>query len=167
MVAPPSLPRSVDSLLDVGCGIRPQNFVTADRCVGIDAHRPYLQQIQPVYTNWTLICGRANEVLARFTDASFDLVLAMDFIEHLTRRSGWRFLREAQRVGRQVAVFTPLGYMEQSYGPDELDAWGMDGTHWQTHRSGWTPQDFPGWDIDVLTDFHRNASAFWAITKEE
>jgi len=135
----------------------------------VDAHRPYLQQVQPELTACTFICGKASEVLPRLMDNSFDLVLAIDFIEHLTRRSGWAFLREAKRIGRRVAIFTPLGYMEQSYAPGELDAWQMDGTHWQTHRSGWTPQDFPGWDIEVLPDFHdHTVGAFWAVidTKE-
>lgn len=167
MKRPRSLPRKVGSVLDVGCGIKPQRIVEANRYVGLDAHRPYLEQIQPKYTHWTLICGRANEILPRLTDESFDLVLALDFIEHLTHRAGRRFLQHALRVGKRVAVFTPLGYMEQSYREGDTDAWGMDGCHWQTHRSGWTPEDFPGWEIQMLEHFHENASAFWAITKEE
>ena len=53
-------------------------------------------------------------------------------------------------------MFTPWGFFPQSYGPDEdVDRWGMGGTHWQTHRSGWLPEDFgDGWLIVGCEDFH-------------
>jgi len=50
----------------------------------------------------------------------------------------------------------------------------MKGGRWQTHRSGWTPDDFgPEWHVVVCGDFHvvdeneapldEPFGAFWAI----
>jgi hypothetical protein len=54
-----------------------------------------------------------------------------------------------------VVVFTPLGFYRQHYLSGDIDRWGMSGTHWQTHRSGWLPEDFaPNWHIVACADFH-------------
>ena len=142
--------------------------------MGIDAHQPYLDVLagQP----GEFICSDWRPALRRFKRNEFDLVVALDFIEHLTRRAGHDFLRAAQRVGRQVCIFTPLGPFPQHFEPGEPDGWGMDGAHWQTHRSAWRPEDFPGWTIHILEGFHRldgkgipfpqPISAFWAVTED-
>jgi hypothetical protein len=86
-----------------------------------------------------------------------------------------RLIAEAKRVARrQVVIFTPLGFYPQSYEPDERDRWGMTGGVWQTHRSGWQPDDFDsGWRVIACRDFHhvdennrpleKPFGAFWAI----
>lgn len=160
---PHGLPPSVGSVLDVGCGIRPQNMVPAIHHVCVDAYRPYIEQAQREHPNLVFIHGRWEEVLPRLMDHSFDLVFAADFIEHLTKLAGTRFLAEAQRIGHHVAIFTPQGPYEQSYRRGERDAWGMRGTRWQTHRSAWTPEDFSDWDTEIIGRFHGDADAFWAV----
>jgi SAM-dependent methyltransferase len=163
----------VGSVLDVGCGIRPALFIECDRYVGIDAHKPYLDAIEGTGER-RFICSEWQPALARFARGAFDLVLALDFIEHLTRREGRRFVTAAKRVGQRVAIFTPLGKFPQSYADDEPDQWGMDGGRWQTHRSAWTPDDFEGWETFVLRGFHATDAgghplpepidAFWAVS---
>ena len=54
------------------------------------------------------------------------------------------------KARQQVVVFTPHGFHKQEYVKGEKDAWGMNGTYWQTHRSGWTPEDFDeSWRVIV------------------
>jgi len=39
-----------------------------------------------------------------------------------------------------------------------MDPWGMGGTEWQRHRSGWSPEEFPegdGWTVIACRDFHK------------
>ncbi len=111
-----------------------------------------------------------------FPDKSVDTVFALDFIEHLDKADGLRMLREAERVARsQIVVYTPLGFFPQSYDdPDKPDRWGMDGGKWQTHRSGWDPEDFgEEWEFVISPDFlifdeenqimDQPMGAFWAI----
>jgi hypothetical protein len=88
-------------------------------------------------------------------DRSVDSVVALDLIEHMRRAEGERLLKHLVRVARQQAVvFTPLGFYRHSYRSGETDRWGMKGGRWQTHRSGWTPDDFgPEWHVVDCEDF--------------
>ena len=169
LVPPALLPAS--SVLDVGCGIRPHRFFPGSRFVGVDVHRPYVDALAGEPGEF--ICSDWRVALRRYRRNEFDLVTALDFIEHLPRRDGRDFLRAAQRVGKQVCIFTPLGPYPQHFEPGEPDGWGMDGAYWQTHRSAWWPEDFPGWNIQVCEEFHpadawgvpfpEPISAFWAV----
>ena len=70
-------------------------------------------------------------------------VFLLDVIEHMEKEDGRRILALAQEVAQeQIVLFTPMGFMEQTY-----DKWGLGGDYWQLHRSGWTPEEFPGWYI--------------------
>jgi Methyltransferase domain len=151
--------QDVDVVLDLGAGICPQPFLKRP-CVHIcvDAHRPYLDRLKrdsaedPAYV---LINAPWDQAIGMMPDRSVDTVFALDFIEHLEKPDGLRMLKEAERVARrQIVVFTPHGFFEQSYDdPRKPDRWGMDGGYWQTHRSGWTPEDFgEGWDVVICPD---------------
>lgn len=165
-----------DTVLDIGCGIRPQTYVHAIRHVCIEPHKPYIERLRkeseddPQYI--ILNCAWLPGVYL-FTDKSFDTVFIIDMIEHIEKESGHQLVKQAERLARkQIVIFTPLGFMEQTH-QDGRDRWGMDGGFWQTHRSGWTPEDFgEGWDFIVCEDFHKEGQngplekpfgAFWAI----
>jgi len=65
-----------------------------------------------------------------------DTVFALDVIEHLLRADGERLLQEVARVAyRQIVVFTPLGFMPQSYDNRRNRIAGDGRGYWQTHRS--------------------------------
>lgn len=148
----------VDVVLDLGPGICPQPLVEAYVHICVEAHRPYLERLKRESANdprYVLINAPWDQAIERLPDKSVDTVFALDFIEHLEKEDGLRMLREAERVARvQIVVFTPLGFYPQSYDdPRKPDRWGMDGGYWQTHRSGWTPEDFgEAWDILICTD---------------
>jgi hypothetical protein len=157
--------RRASVLLDVGAGVRPQRFVECDRHVCLDAHAEYCDVLRE--NGFEAIEGEAPAALARLDIDRVDTVIALDVIEHLTREDGVALIAEMQRIAQsQAIVFTPLGFMPQD-GGEETDAWGYHGQHWQAHRSGWTPDDFPGWRCFVSEDFHHGAGrpfgAFFAI----
>lgn len=116
-----------ESALDVGCGPvvsgRSKYQVPTFRYLGIDpaaapgpGHFPAL----------------APECLAGIGDQAFDLVYALDVIEHLERPAGEALLSEMARIARRrVVVYTPRGFRPQE-SDDPL----------QVHRSGWWPEDF-------------------------
>jgi hypothetical protein len=170
---------AAEIVLDIGAGIQPQEYVDAGRAhLCVDAYRPYLEKLQEVRPDdrrLVLLNAGWEEAMAMFPDRSIDSVFALDVLEHLEQAEGERMLAEAVRIARnQVVIFTPAGFYPQSYEPEEQDRWGMEGGHWQTHRSGWRPQDFGAeWKVLLCPDLHHedqhgNAldqpfGAFWAI----
>ncbi len=149
-----------DVVLDVGAGIRPQDYFTPDLHICVEAHQPYIDQVAArIGTKLFYLRGTWETVLRSIPDNTVDTAFALDFIEHITKEEGLQLLVELRRIARkQIVVFTPCGYYPQTYAEHESDAWGMDGTHWQTHRSGWEPEDFhsidKGWEVVVCENFH-------------
>lgn len=75
---------------------------------------------------------QALVALPKIGPRSFDLVYALDVIEHFNKADGARLLDEMERIAaRRVLVFTPNGFMEQT-----------SANPYQVHRSGWTREDF-------------------------
>ena len=147
-------------VLDVGPGIRPQDFFEARLHLCVEPFPPYIKAQQQksehdprfVYFNCTW-----DIAMKMLPAKSVDSVFALDVIEHFEKDAGQKFLRQAERVARnQVVIFTPLGYYPQSYDANNVrDRWGMDGGMWQAHHSGWLPQDFGmGWEFVGCESFH-------------
>ncbi len=77
--------------------------------------------------------GYVPDDLASIESKTFDIVLAFDLIEHLTRDRGYLMLYQMERISRYFCmIFTPNGFVYQS--PDALNVF-------NAHISGWTPKD--------------------------
>ena len=150
--------------IEVGCGYRARAARGARVYVGVDVHQPYLARAHRRHPSRLFMLADWEQALVMFEDQSFQGLYAIDFIEHLGRREGRRFLKEAIRVAEAVAIFTPLGPMKQTPQDGEPES--------QRHRSAWTPDDFDGWGIEILSPFHGQLAdgtpldepsrAFWA-----
>jgi hypothetical protein len=77
--------------------------------------------------------------LSKIQTNSYDLVVAFDLIEHLSREQGYSLLYEIDRIAEHASViFTPNGFVWQPPTPrNSFDA----------HLSGWTPAELRslGW----------------------
>ena len=154
--------------IEVGCGYRARAARGARVYIGIDVHQPYLAEAHKRHPTRIFMLADWEQALVMFEDQSFQGLYAIDFIEHLGRREGRRFLKEAVRVAERVAVFTPLGPMPQVPQDGEPES--------QRHRSAWAPEDFGGWDIEILSPFHGQLAdgtplseplaAFWAVMND-
>ncbi len=83
--------------------------------------------------------GEAPDGLKRFEDASFDLVVAFDVIEHMSIDNGYLLLYAMERICRYKAmIFTPNGFVYQK--PES-------GNPHNAHISGWKTKTFKsfGW----------------------
>lgn len=75
--------------------------------------------------------------LLPFRNNSFDVVIAIELIEHLTKEDGYILLEEMEQIAkRQIVVSTPNGFLkivpkDRGYG-SPFDA----------HLSGWTKKEF-------------------------
>lgn len=170
---------STEVVLDMGSGIRPQSFFKPKIHICVDIHRPYLERLRsetgPNSHTLFLNCDWEIAIGAQL-DKSVDSVFAIDFIEHLEKKDGSAFLQEAIRVARkQVVLFTPLGFYPQMYEDKSIpDRWDMNGGYWQTHRSGWQPEEFSDeWLVYGCKDYHEEdqfgqqleqpIGAIWAV----
>lgn len=149
-----------DIVLDIGCGVRPQNFFVPKVHMCIEPFEQYRKVVKPFLpndTHFVFLKGDAISSLRNLDDQSVDTVFMMDLIEHLEKEDGLELLKEADRVARkQIVVFTPLGFYPMHFREEgQKDAWGLDGNDVQEHKSGWLPKDFgKSWDFHICVDCH-------------
>lgn len=149
-----------ERLIDIGPGIRPFDHFRAPTHLCIEPHWEYVR----VLTKQGYPVIQSTALLALPSLRNFEVVLFIDVIEHMAKVDGSLCLRLAMALAtKQVVVFTPLGFMKQEVGEDSLDAWGYHGGVWQTHKSGWTPDEFQGWDVSIGRNYHGSHSAFAAV----
>lgn len=149
---------NVDIVGDIGCGIRPQDFIKPKYHVCIDPHKQYLDYVKEKNTsnnNYSYINLDWEKALSAFPKNSIETIFLLDVIEHVDKNKAIELIKKTEQlVTKQIIVFTPLGFIEQKH-ETEKDAWGLDGGKWQEHKSGWVPKDFgEGWQCFVCEDFH-------------
>jgi hypothetical protein len=166
-------------VLDIGCGIRPQNFIRPLVHICCEPYEQYIEYLQEKVKNeydrnYVIVKASWANVVKIFPPRSVDAVFLVDVIEHLEKDEALRLLQETERIVRnQIAIFTPLGFFPQEHSNGK-DAWGLDGGIWQEHKSGWYPEDFDdSWDVYVSKEFRAKdnlgrclkdpGGAFWAI----
>jgi hypothetical protein len=149
-----------DVVVDVGTGIEPQALVWPKIHVCVEVHDEYVNYLRERLSGsprYLMMHSRWEDAMRVMASKSVETVFALDFIEHLSKEDGEAFIAQAERIARrQVVLYTPLGYFPQTYeDAGEEDRWGMHGGYWQTHRSGWTPEDFSTeWEIIGCRDYH-------------
>lgn len=134
-----------ESLLDIGCGEKsPIHLFTSaiPRTVGVDAHGPSLEASRDAGVHGEYVQLDITEIGGRFQSRSFDCVVALDVIEHLSREEGLRLLDAMETIaGKRVVVFTPNGFLFQPPEP---------GNPHQEHVSGWTAAEMRDRGYDVI-----------------
>lgn len=99
--------------------------------VRIDGIEGYAGYLTPVHA-WAyqdVRIGDALALLPTIADASYELVIAIDILEHFDTRDGLRLLAECRRVARRAAlVSTPKVFHAQQVEANPLE----------DHRSLWT-----------------------------
>jgi ubiquinone/menaquinone biosynthesis C-methylase UbiE len=119
---------NVKSVLDVGCGEGNSIELIGkrDMLVGIDTWKPYLEKAKERKIYDELICKDIKKM--DFKDKSFDAVIFISVLEHLTKEDGLKVIEDIQRIARKlVVVMTPSSFFEQ----DEFDD-----NPYQKHLSG-------------------------------
>lgn len=125
------------SLLDVGCGENsPIKYFSKKLgySVGIDGHPPAMDVSRQagIHTDYKLV-KNLLEIDKIFGPKSFDVVLASDLIEHLSKEEGKKLIKKMELVAKKkVIIFTPNGFLPQSeYGDNK----------YQAHLSGWEVEE--------------------------
>jgi hypothetical protein len=147
---------SPSSLLDVGFGMGQYGFLARTNLEGINLFRieegigrlsrkeewrvridgiegcgGYITPIHEYCYNDMMI-GNALDILPTLRDQSYELVLAIDILEHFTQSDGLIFLSHLTRVASKAAVVsTPKEFI-----PQEVPA-----NPYENHRSLWNPEE--------------------------
>lgn len=169
----------VRTLLDIGCGIQPQQILKPLIHICCEPFKQYVEKLQEITgrihdRDYIILNASWADAVEMFPEKSVDTVILLDVIEHLEKEEALKLLHRTEKIARrQIAIFTPLGFMPQVHA-DGKDAWGLDGGAFQEHKSGWQPDDFDNtWEIIAAKQFHTIDSlnrtldtpfgALWAI----
>lgn len=91
------------------------------------------------------------------SNRKYDMCFAMDAIEHFSKEDGYRLLERMDAIStRKTILFTPLGDLMVSQDSGDPDS----------HKSGWVPEDLPGYAKIVCPEWHKEnygkgAFFFW------
>ncbi len=139
-----------DEVLDIGCGTKwywnALKVAGAERVVGLDAW----EQFEP---NILLDLEKEDVPLPH---GSFDLVLMVDVIEHLSRSRGEHLLESIEKLARRkVILLTPLDFCKNAEAVEDPKSDHYGNSH-DYHRSLWTRFDFSsGWEEIKTLKFTR------------
>jgi len=132
--------RGCNSLLDLGCGYNTYiHKITKGipRSVGVDVFMPSIEKARAAKTHSEFVLDDVMSYLRKQPDKSFDAIIALDLIEHLTKEDGIKLKDEMERVAAKKAIIlTPNGFVPQRP---------YDNNPWQEHKSGWPWQEWIGY----------------------
>lgn len=123
------------SVLDVGCGhsssvgLIKRKFTSE----GIDIYRKNINESRRKHLHDKYKVGDVTKLSKLYKKKSFDACVAIDVIEHFSKKDALRLLKDMEFISRKkVVILTPNGFYEQH---------AFDGNPHQVHKSGWTKRD--------------------------
>ena len=124
-----------ESVLDVGCGDNSPLRLLNNRfsLVGVDGYKKAIDSSKKRGIHKKYIYCDVKDLLNKVKQKSFDAVVALDLIEHLTKDDGYKFLKDIEKIAKKkLIIVTPNGFIVQLSKSNQL----------QQHLSGWTTEDF-------------------------
>lgn len=94
-----------------------------------------------------------------FNENSFECILMLDFIEHLSLDRGKVILEQAKKItSGRIYLLTPLWWDTNEHHTNDPECWAFE-NQLNNHKSLWGRKDFSGW-IEIG---HKNESGefFW------
>ena len=118
-----------DTVLDLGCGYHsPLLICKIPFSVGVELCEPSLQDSRRKGIHSQYILADIRQI--EFKPKSFDAVIAVEVLEHLTKQEGAQLLNKMETWARKkVVLTTPNGYMRQG---------AHENNPLQEHKSGWS-----------------------------
>ena len=143
------------TILDVACGLSFRSkYIPASLRLGVDIYDEYFKHIESdvPYAVVKYDVRKLNEI---FTPKSFDLIIALDVVEHLTKEESLDMIKQCEIITRQAVIIeTPEGFI-----PQNIDILGHGGHEYQTHRSGWSVEDFINMGYETFTRDYKMTNA--------
>jgi len=128
-----------DSVLDLGCGdkSRTKLLTRNNKVVSVDAWEKTKPDI-------LLDVEKSN---LPFAENSFDVVLLIDFVEHLDKEIGKKVIDQAIKIAKKkVILLTPNFWTDNMENVNNPDLWCYH-NEFDKHKSEWKAEDFTGWEV--------------------
>lgn len=123
------------SVLDVGCGSNSpiRTVKKTSYREGIDIYKESLEESKKNKIHDKYVHGDIQKLNEYYKPKSFDVVVALDVIEHLEKRHALRLIKDMETIARKkIIILTPNGFCDQGhYGNNP----------YQDHKSGWSKKD--------------------------
>ena len=130
-----------DKVLDLGCGKNSLiQYCNVPFSVGVELYEPYLEESKEKKIHNKYLHADVNKI--EFESDSFDAVLILDLIEHLSKADGHQLILNAKKwAKKKVIILTPNGYLyQEDFEQNPL----------QKHKCGW--------DVHELEDLGFNVT---------
>jgi SAM-dependent methyltransferase len=132
--------RGCESVLDIGCGKdSPIQKCGVTFSLGVDLFDPYLEESEKkkIHTEYLKADIRSVE----FEPNSFDCVLCLEVLEHMTKEEGLKLIEKMEKWARKkIIITTPNAFVWQD---------GIDNNPLQAHVSGWSAKELQNLGFNV------------------
>ena len=138
-----NLLKDCNSILDLGCGDNsPIGFIERKRyLVGVDGFKKSILKSKKLNIHDKYIHANILDVKKDFKKNSFEAVVALDVIEHLNKKDGFKLIKIMEHItSKKIILLTPNGFVSQT----------GEGNGLQEHLSGWCASDFKKLGFKVL-----------------
>lgn len=121
------------SVLDLGCGPdSPIQHCGIPYSFGVDIYKPFIETSQNKKMHQAYLIADVSSV--NFADKSFDAVVLIEILEHLTKEEGTLLLEKVEKWARKkIIITTPNGYLAQG---------ALEGNPYEVHNCGWNVFEF-------------------------
>lgn len=122
-------------VLDVGCGNNSPigHLKKTFYSEGVDIYPKCIQVSRKNHYHDAYRVGDVRKLGRFYKNKSFDSLVSIDVIEHLTKPDSLKMISQMEKIARKkVILMTPRGYIDQG---------AYDGNPYQVHHSGWTTKD--------------------------
>ena len=132
------------TLLDLGCGSSSpiKSFSKKFYSIGIDAFKQNIYKSERENIHDKYYTMNVLDIYKKFKNNSFDCVIALDLIEHLTKEEGFKLINIMERIAKKkIIIFTSNGFLPQKeYENNPL----------QEHKCGWTVEEMKNMGYEVI-----------------
>lgn len=125
-----------DKILDIGCGNKDKTTLfKKENVVSLDAW----EKVNPD------VCIDVSKSSLPFENDSFDVIMMIDFIEHIEKKRGIELIEECKKIAKKkIILLTPLFWTDNAVNVNNPNLWCF-GNEFDYHKSLWDVNDFIGW----------------------